>query len=235
MKLVKYRRMGNWILIAGILLCCLYAFHDMQTAEGIGLYFSMQLGMEQRIFMDIAVDVLGIIALAALVYVPCRVLGYKTADAILRLLIGYLAVMPQLSLAKVLALFRPEQQTFLWDLGLVEALDSWVYSIAPFFQVWIPLFILLYGIGAVNHCLCFQKWYRWILLCQGILLLILLVVPTAENVLLYFVGYLGLLIGFDCWEAVLGKMPAMKKWSVLFFALLLLRGIFRIVVLMSQF
>lgn len=234
MKLVKYKRVGNWILIAGLLLVCLYAFHDMQTAEGIGLYFSMLLGMEKRIFMDVAVDVICMVALAVMLYVPCRILGHKTPDAYLRLLIGYLAVVPQLSMAKVIALFRPGQE-FVWDMGIAAAMDSCIYNIAPFLQVWLPLFLLLWGIGKVNQCLGLKTWYKRIAIGMIILLLVLLIVPTAGNVLLYLVGYLGLLVGFDCWEAVRVKMPIVRKWSVLLWALLLLRGIFRIVVLMSQF
>lgn len=234
MKLVKYRRMGNWILMAGILLCCLYAFHDMHTAEGIGLYLAAWLGVEQRIFMDIAVDVLCMGVLAALIYIPCRVLGYWTSEAGLRLLIGYLALMPSLSLSRLVELFQ-NRQSFLWEMDFTGALYVWIYSVAPFLQVWVPLFILLYGIGKVYQCLDFKGWYRWIILGQCVLLLGLLLVPTADNMLLYVAAYPGLLVGFDCWEAVLQKLPALKKWSVLFWGLLLLRGMFRLIVLMSQY
>jgi len=234
MKLAKCKGLGIWILIAVILAGCFYALHDMQTAEGVGLYFSMQLGLEQRLFLDLTVDVLGIIALAILVYLPCKILGHNTKEAYLRLLIAYLAAVPQASMARLLALFQQEQE-FLWNLGLGEGVRIWIYSIAPFLQVWIPLLILLYGIGVVKQCLSMKSWYWRVGISQGILLVILFMVPSAENVILYLVGYLVLLIAFDCWEAVLQKLPTVKKWSVLFWALLLLRGIYRIVVLMSQF
>ena len=226
---------GNWILIAGLLLSCLCAFHDMQTAEGVGLYFSLKMGMEQRIWLDVAVDVLGMAALAVLVYLPCRCFGHGTSGAYLRLLIGYLAVVPQLSLAKVIHLFGAEEPLFLGGMSLREVVLSGIANVIPFLQIWVPLFVLLYGIASVREGFSLNRVHKGLLTFMVIVLLWMLVCPSMENLLLYVSGYLGLLVAFDCWESLFQKLPEIKKWYLLLFGLLLLKGIYRIIVLMSQF
>ena len=73
------------------------------------------------------------------------------------------------------------------------------------------------------------------LVIVGILLVILLIVPAFKDILVYFIGYLGLVIAFDIWETIFKKMPKLECWFVPFFGLLLLRGIFNMVVLLSQY
>lgn len=233
MKLEKYRNLGNWILLAGLFVCCVYALHDVQTAEGIGLYFTLKLGWEQRLCLDVAVDVICMATLVGILYLPCRMFSYRTSASYLRLFIGYLAMIPQLSLTKIMDLFRVEEWTFLSGMNLGEAVAVWVYSLASFLRIWVPLFILLYGFASVNQSICRKQWYKRIATVIGLLLLLLLLFPSMENILLYLAGYMGLLIAFDCWEGLLQKMPQLKRWYWLVFGLLLLRGVYRLMVLVS--
>lgn len=236
MKPAKYKGI-NFILIAGLLLGCLYTLHDMQTAEGIGLFFAMQLNLEQRMPFDLLVDAVCMGALVVLVYLPCKLLKYHSVDSFLRLLIVYLAVMPSVSLAGIIGLFREGRLEFIWDMGILMNWDCWLhlYSVVPFLQIWIPILIILYAFAKANNCLAEVKWHRKVLAVVGILLVILLIVPAFKDILVYFIGYLGLVIAFDIWEAILKKMPKLKSWFVPFFGLLLLKGIFNMVVLLSQY
>ena len=237
MKFAKYKGIGNFILIAGLLLGCLYTLHDMQTAEGIGLFFSMQLGMEQRLPFDLLVDVVCIGALVLLVYLPCKLLKYHSGDSFLRFLVVYLAMMPSVSLAGIISLFREGRLEFLWDMGILMNWDCWLhlYSVVPFLQIWIPVLIILYAFAGVNNYFSIKKWHKRVLVIVGILLVILLIVPAFKDILVYFIGYLGLVIAFDIWETIFKKMPKLECWFVPFFGLLLLRGIFNMVVLLSQY
>ena len=229
-RISKLAGFGYLFLILCIFLVCLYTLHDVQTAEGIGLFFSMELGMDSRTFMDVLVDVLGILALGVLVYLPCRLLQFTSVASIARLLIVYLAMVPGLSLAEVLRLFRPGEMTCLWYMTLGEALWKWVYSAGTFLQIWIPMMIVLVAVGEYG----LQTWHKIIFASIILLLLILLFVPSAENLILYLCGYLGLLPAFACWETLFERNERLGKWSNILFALLLLKGIYRIVVLLSQ-
>lgn len=223
MKAVKNGRIVKMILIAGLLAACLLALHDMQAAEGVGLFFALKLGYTpgQRGVPDMLVDVQGIAALALLVYLPCRCLKHISVDAYLRLLIAYLAAVPTLSLAGVIHLFDRGDGTPAWDMDLL--------------QIWLPVFLLLYGIAEVNHCFVWERWHRLsvFIFCAALLLICLL--PGMGNLLSYVAGYAGLWFAFDLWEKLYERMPRLQKGFFFIFAALLLRGIYRIVVLMSQY
>lgn len=231
---VKYKKAMSLIFVMALFLCCLYALHDMQTAQGIGLLFSMKLGMDDRMVMDVAVDVLAMFVFAMLIYLPCVKLQHKSVGAFLRLLIGYMAVVPQLSLASVLALIQRYELEFWWDVGLWSGLWKWFYSAISFLQVWVPVLVILAALAKANDCLTFVKWHKIILLIQGILLVVLLCMPSAENVILYLCGYLGVLLAFDCWERLMEANAKLARWFSVPFALLFLRGIYRILSLVSQ-
>lgn len=230
----KHQSVAIILFILCMFGCCLYTVHDMQTAEGIGLFFSMQLGMSSRTIMDIVVDALCIGVLALLIYLPCQLLGYKSLTAYCRLLIVYLAAVPSLSLAKVLQLFREDEVLFLWDCDLLSGVWQWFYGIAGFLQVWVPLLVLLYAFAGEKCRFLSVKWHKIVLLAECVLIVILLCVPTAENLILYLCGYMGLLLAFDCWETLLRENKTPEKWSYILYALLLLKGIYRIVILVSQ-
>ncbi len=231
--LAKYKKAIYFILITALFLCCLYALHDMQTAQGIGLFFAMQLGMDNRMPMDVTVDALGVVALALLIYLPCVKLRHKSVAAFCRLFIVYIAVVPQLDLAGVLALVQRFEPIFIWEMGFADGLWQWFYGAINFLQVWVPVFVVLVALAKRNDCFVFEKWYQMFWAVQGILLLLLLCMPAAENVVLYLVGYLGTLVAFDCWERVLGKNEKLTVWISIPFLLLLLKGIYRVLVLVS--
>ncbi len=227
-------RFSYLFFILCLFLVCLYALHDVQTAEGIGLFFSRQLGMDSRTLVDLLVDGICIAALVLLVYLPCRLLRFTSMASFGRLLVVYLAVVPSLSLAEVLRLFRPGEMIYLWDMALGEALWKWVHSAGTFLQIWVPVMIVLVAVREYTGVKTDDSWHKVIWVAIALLLLILFAVPTAENMILYLCGYLGVLPAFACWEALFEKNERLERWSYILFALLLLKGIYRIVVLLSQ-
>lgn len=242
MMLEKWNKSKNFIelgLVGAIFLICLLSLHDMQTAEGVGLFFTFKLGktMEQRMPLDMLVDLVGMIALAILIYLPCHLSKRRSPASYLRLLIGYLAIVPTLSLAGILSLFAGERDGRLWDMGILWTWEAWtnIYKLLPFLQVWVPLFILLYGFARFNQCFTLAKWHKITVVLIIFASILLFVIPAAGNLLLYLIGYMSLLLAFDCWEKLYVKLPEFGKWCNLLFVAGLLRGIYRIVVLMSQY
>ena len=242
MMLEKWNKSKNFIelgLIGAIFLICLLALHDMQTAEGVGLFFTFKLGktMEQRMPLDLLVDVVGMVALALLIYLPCCMSKRLSVASYLRLLIGYLAMVPTLSLAEIISLFSGERVGHLWDMGILWTWEAWtnIYKLLPLLQVWVPLFILLYGFVRLNQCFVLEKWHKIAAVLMLFALVLLFIIPAADNLLLFLIGYMGLLLAFDCWERLYVKLPEFGKWCNLLFVAGLFKGIYRIVVLMSQY
>lgn len=63
------------LLLCGSMAACTFlmaclAMHDRQTAEGVGLYFAIALGREDRLVFDLLVDGLGAIILFLLCQFP---------------------------------------------------------------------------------------------------------------------------------------------------------------------
>lgn len=242
----KYIRAGSIVLVFALFLICLYALHDVQTAQGIGLYFSLQLGMESRTGMDILVDMAGMLALALLLALPCWLRGSRgitfTSASYARLFIGYLSAVPIVSPAKVLQLFQGYEIVCFWDLGVKAAVWEWFYHVTHFCQVWLPLLLVLSAFANVipqnESCgsggFVVLRRHRIMGAAIIVLLLILLIVPTAENVILHVCGYLGLWYAFDLWEDLLRQNVKLKRWSIVIFGLLLFRGLYGILVLVSQ-
>lgn len=237
MKAAKNQGICNFIVTAALLLGCLYTLHDMQTAEGIGLFLSMQLGADSRLPFDLLVDVVCMGLLLLLVYLPCRLLRHRTRDCFLRLLIVYLAALPSVSLAELLGFFREGGLDFVWDRGPFGAWDCWVhlYSAVSFLQLWLPMLLLLYGFARISNCFWMEKRHRGLLIVMGILTVLLVILPSAENILVYWLGYLGIVLAFDIWESVFLKKAELKVWFSPLFGILLLRGSYNMLVLVSRY
>ena len=68
------KRYAEWIQALSALLLIAMAgltLHDMQTAEGAGLYLAIKAGAEDRRMYDFAVDAAGMLCLLVLLLLPC--------------------------------------------------------------------------------------------------------------------------------------------------------------------
>jgi len=224
------------VLVVGLFLCCLYALHDMQTALGIGLYFTLKLGLENRLVFDILVDLLCMGCLVLLLWLPCLFLGRKGVTSYGRLFIGYLAIVPTVNLTEILNLFN-SRVVPVWNPEQTEGVEQWFFYQSEFLQVWLPLLLLLYWLRSnlqKEEVLPLDKWHKVVWLIQGVLLILALCIPATMNFVEFWVGYLGLLLAFDCWESMICKSKDFAKWSVLLFSLLLMRGIYHMMALVSK-
>lgn len=221
-RLLKY---GNWI--AGILAavafaCAVAAVNDMQTAEGVGLYFSLKLGGD-RLPYDLAVDAAGALGLFLLTALPCLFLRHRSASCYFRILIAFLAFMPTLSMAYLLRPLAAEE-TF----SLRYFLPA-LQMAAPFMCL-LATALSLDGAGAV-----WKRWYGVCCLAAALLPLAAFCLPSLQQLLYFVLTYLLLLICFDLWERLFLQYPALNRWGGLLFGGLGLRALYVLLTVMSKY
>lgn len=221
-RLQKY---GNWI--AGILAvaafaCAVAAVNDMQTAEGVGLYFALKLERD-RLPYDLAVDAAGALGLFLLTALPCLLLRHRSAACYFRMLIAFLAFMPMLSMAYLLHPLEADAP----------------FSLRPFLpalQMEAPFLCLLAaalsldGAGAV-----WKRWYSVCCVAAALLPLAALCLPFLQQLLCFVLTYLLLLVCFDLWERLFHQYPALNRWGGLLFGGLALRALYVLLMVMSKY
>lgn len=218
------------IPIFGLFLLACYTLHDLSTAQGIGLYFAILQGTDNRIVFDMVVDVVGMLLLVGGLVVPCIVLKHKRADSLLRLMLVYFGIMPSLSMGMLVHLFDGHKLSvisFDWLIGM-----NILFS---FLQLIIPLLVVL-GYFYKQKGFIIKKWhlsflYSLILFGVGVLFLLEL-----SELLLQVSYYLLLLVAFDWWEYLFTRTEFYEKiilWLV--FGVFGCRGCLRMLELMSAF
>lgn len=243
MKRFADERYGKWamILLCGVsFLAAAAGLHDMQTAQGVGLYFAMLAGGAQRKWFDLAVDVLGLGGLFLLLLLPCLALRRRNVFSFWRLFAGYLALLPGVNLAGLVHLFDPpgifalreafREGRILW--GLLEGIGEF----SPFLKTGLPFgCLLLLGRWAGGGATGLKRWQKRLLSVCGILLLCAVLFPAPAPFCAYAAQYLLLLIGFDIWEELWESAPRLQVWGMLLFAGFWLRGIWMILEVMSVY
>lgn len=234
-RLLKY---GNWIagiLAAAAFACAVAAINDMQTAEGVGLYFFLKqagdslpydLAVEaarERLPYDLAVDAAGALGLFLLTALPCLLLRHRGASCYFRILIAFLAFMPTLSMAYLLHPLAAEE-TF----SLRYFLPA-LQMTAPFMCL-LAAALSLDGAGAVR-----KRWYGVCCLAAVLLPLAAFCVPSLQQLLYFVLTYLLLLICFDLWERLFLQHPALNRWGGLLFGGLALRALYVLLTVMSKY
>lgn len=211
--LEKYQ---NWIAGAAafaLFVMAVFTIHDMQFAEGVGLYFALK-AEKDRLLFDVSVDGLAAAALLFLVTLPCLLLKRREMTARLRFLIAFLAFMPALSMAYLIHPMQEETEI---------TLSSPVYVL----QMILPFLCLLAAGVAISQGE--KVWKRWYSLCcagAALLFAAALLVPNLQQLLYFFIVYLLLLICFDLWERLWLKYPALNTWGWILFGGLFLRAFY---------
>ena len=162
----KLQKTENWIyciLSVGLLGFLAVAMHDVQRAQGIGLYYSIQAGADSRIVFDLLVDVTVMVAVVLLLIIPCMVLKRKKPASFLRLLVTFLAFMPRLSLAYLVHLDDTvktlELRPSLKEGALLTAfLEGTSFSVS-LLQMVIPMFFLLVAALSLEGKEVIKRWY----------------------------------------------------------------------------
>lgn len=209
------------VVWAGFFGLAVLTIHDMQTAEGVGLYFALKLG-RGRLAFDAAADLLGVLGLLCLAVIPCRILRYRSLGASLRFLLLFLAFMPALSMAY---LIDPFQET---DAAFPDLLLFVLQSLLPF--------ACLTAIALWTVVPSF--WKKWYGVCCGAAVLLAVFsfcVPTLQQLSNFVLVYLILLVCFDLWECLCGHYPALEKWRWILFGGLGCRAFYTLSQIMRRY
>ena len=257
-KIIKQEWLAGIFSLVTFLIV-LRTLHDMQTAQGVGLYLSILGGYDSRILFDVLVDVLGLVLLALLLWIPCFLLGYRNSKSFFRLLAAYLALLPGVDLAALVHVFDPPG-LFHLPQALVEGDVLNVFltgmkEINPVLRLWLPIFCLLLMGDRMMERKGLKRWQIRILWFQIPLLLGVFLFPAISSFLAFVMQYLLLIVCFGIWEGwnsdlIQGKKrpdghpyhdaeqswnhSRVRLWGMVLFGGFWLRGLYLMIEVMSK-
>ena len=146
------KRYAEWIQALSALLLIAIAgltLHDMQTAEGAGLYLAIKAGAEDRRMYDFAVDAAGMLCLLVLLLLPCLLQKRLRPAPFLRFASASLAFLPVVSLALLVHLADgTEEMALRQAISMGQpgaALLEWLGELLPALSAGLPVLILAFG------------------------------------------------------------------------------------------
>lgn len=146
------KRYAEWIQALSALLLIAIAgltLHDMQTAEGAGLYLAIKAGAEDRRMYDFAVDAAGMLCLLMLLLLPCLLQKRLRPAPFLRFASASLAFLPVVSMALLVHLADGTEEMALRQAISKgqpgAALLEWLGELLPALSVGLPVLILAFG------------------------------------------------------------------------------------------
>lgn len=237
--------------LAGTLFMVLAALNDMQKAEGIGLYLQMLLQKNSRTIFDMLVNLCGMLCVALLVFLPCFCLKRRSVGAALRFLSVYLAFTPVVSIARLVGILDGREPLFIREKLLGEGFAAALFEEPAYFaqclQVGAVLLLLLlaadrlskeqqtWEAGGENTKSRCEKWQKLFFVFEIILAAVGFLIPGLQTFAWFFITYLLFVQMFAIWENILERNARVLQWSPLLFGFFWLRGIYRLLELMSVF
>ncbi len=246
--IAKYAHIIAGILFLILLCSAAYALYDVQTAQGVGLYLSMQFDIPYTAVMDILSTAAFMMILLLLIILPGVFLKHRSTASCLRFLSLYLAFIPAISTAYLIhlpdnsELFHLHPAFTSGPLGQVWS-DAFA-CLAPILQIILPVLILLYGCHfALNKNTeltastepLLPIWHRVLILLSLFLLVTVILFPELTPVSEYTIWYLLMLICFDLWEKMIAGKPHLQSACHIITAVLIFRSIYRLLELMSHY
>lgn len=244
------KRYAEWIQALSALLLIAIAgltLHDMQTAEGAGLYLAIKAGAEDRRMYDFAVDVAGMLCLLALLLLPCLLQKRLRPAPFLRFASACLAFLPVMSMASLVHLADGTEK-----LAIRQALSAgrpgaalleWLGELLPVLAAGLPVLILAVGMVRTRKAAGTAEKARGGLgkpeVTAGIVALALsavsLLVPALAGLCIYLLAYLLLAAAFSLWEKLHDANPGLDAWGWILFGGCWLRAVERMMEVMSVY
>ncbi len=230
--------------------CCLlfgvgamYAYHDIQIAQGAGLYLAGKYGFSDRVPFDILMDFVGGLGLLICILCPTLLLKKRNPDALLRFLAIFLAFVP---------LINPGDLVH-----ITSHLSNWqireTFFNGNFFQefiltvcdplkmlIWeLPLLILVLMIHKNHSEYKIKPWQKIMFIISAICVILYLLFPGFQEYTLFLMHYPIIIVLFYELELLLEKKLFADKQTPLyifwiFYGICGLRGIFRMIDLLQN-
>ena len=233
----KYTKWIYLLLTAGAFALAYLTLHDLQTAEGAGLYLSLKYGQSDRKGFDILVDIVGMLLLFAALFLPCLALKRLQSDSFFRITCVYLAFMPIMrpgvTVHLVDNLLNLKLRPSLPENNLTQLLLEGFADTVIVLRTELPLFLLLLMMTHSHGLSNLQKWQKIVIFSTFCLCIINFLFPAIAQETAYFMHY-GLIIWcFSEWEKICERFPKFASWGNILFGGCYLRGIYRMIELMS--
>lgn len=180
---------------------CAYAIHDMQSAEGVGFFFCLKLNAPSRVPFDIAADIIFFALLVALLFIPVMAIKEKSIHDFSLFLITYIALMPSISTAYVLGLFR-SLDAFKPYLDTEFLTTEFIHH----FRIIIPLIVLLCGVNYVIKNIKPEKTDWIMMMCAFIAILVSIPFPGLYYLASFIASYLFVIVLFKSMKTLSGKL-----------------------------
>lgn len=248
MKENGLKRYAKWIQVifaAALLLFAALALHDMQTAEGAGFYLAIRAGHQDRRIYDLLVDATGMLCLLALLLLPCLLQKRLSPAAFLRFASASLAFLPVMSMGDLVHLADGSEEIVLRQAilegRLGEAFLEGMEGLFPILAAGVPVLILAFGIERTGGGQSGEKGQAssrrpgWLGIFAALLLAPALLFPALTDVCTYLIVYLLLTAAFSLWERLNERYPALDTWGWILFGGFWLRGIERMLEVMSTY
>ncbi len=215
-----------------------YTLFDVQRAQGVGLYLSIQAGKSHSLLWDALACGIFLIPFIILLMLPCLGMQRKDAFSLLRFQGLYLTFVPSVSSAYLIHLPKASMPFALRE-ALVQGewqtlFTDFVLFFLPYLRTALPLLCLLIALQAHKKA-SLPRWVKMLFIIQPVLLMVgflfIKLTPLSE----YLIWYLLILTLYRLWEDTPGENTSLHTANWLLTLFLLITGCYRLLALLSSF
>lgn len=217
----------------GLVLFAFWALHDVQTAQGAGLYLALMQNAPDRRPYDLLIDSLGGLGILLTTLLPVIFLKKCTPGSYLRFLCIYLAFVPMINPG---TLVHINEQFTHWELRKISSFSDILHSVASLADLLViilPLLLILFAFSAKEDKLQLKIHSKVLLIITAVMSAIYILFPGISEYSLFLAYFCMVILLFDEGEK-LQERTSSKKWLIwLLYILSGLKGVYRIIMLLQ--
>lgn len=234
-----------------ICLCCclllfagaMIAYHDIQIAQGAGLYLAGKYGSSNRVPFDILMDFIGGLAILLCIFCPLLIVKNKTPETLLRFTTIFLAFVPLINPGDLVHIGShlsnwQIREAFLSGNFFQELIISLSEPMKTLILE-IPLLILMLMVNAGHGEHKIKAWQKIMFIFSAVCIILYLLFPGFQEYTVFLMHYALILVLFDETEFFLNQADIKQNKSFtglswIFFGICGLRGIFKMIDLLQN-